>query len=46
MLQNEATKLQVLHQVAESQEWARLQRVRERAIAEQGSLRRLPAMGL
>jgi len=46
MLQNEATKLQVLHQVAESQEWVRLQRVRERAIAEQGSLRSLSPMGL
>jgi len=46
MLQNEATKLQVLYQVAQSQEWARLQRVRERAIAEQGSLRTLAPMGL
>ena len=46
MLQNESTKLQVLYQVAQSQEWARAQRVRERAIADQGSLRTLPAMGL
>jgi type IV secretion system protein VirB5 len=46
MLQNEATKLQVLYQVAQSQEWARAQRVRERAIADQGSLRTLPPMGL
>jgi type IV secretion system protein VirB5 len=46
MLQNESTKLQVLYQVAQSQEWARAQRVRERAIADQGSLRTLPPMGL
>jgi type IV secretion system protein VirB5 len=46
MLQNESTKLQVLSQVAQSQEWARLQRLRERAIADQGSLRTLPPMGL
>jgi type IV secretion system protein VirB5 len=46
MLQNESTKMQVLYQVAQSQEWARAQQVREQAIADQGSLRRLPAMGL
>ena len=46
MLQNEATKLQGLYQVAESQEWARAQRSREQAIADQGSLRQLPPMGL
>ncbi|HWZ63617.1 MAG TPA: type IV secretion system protein [Steroidobacteraceae bacterium] len=46
MLQNEATKLQVLYQMAQSQEWTRLQRAREQAIAGQGSLRKLPAMGL
>jgi type IV secretion system protein VirB5 len=46
MLQNEATKLQGLYQVAQSQEWARAQRVREQAIADQGSLRQLPPMGL
>jgi type IV secretion system protein VirB5 len=46
MLQNEQTKLQVLYQVAQSQEWARAQRAREQAIADQGSLRQLPAMGL
>ena len=46
MLQNEQTKLQVLYQVAQSQEWARLQQAREQAIADQGSLRQLPAMGL
>lgn len=46
MLQNEATKVQGLYQVAQSQEWARAQRVREQAIADQGSLRQLPPMGL
>jgi type IV secretion system protein VirB5 len=46
MLQNESTKLQGLYQVAQSQEWARAQRAREQAIADQGSLRKLPAMGL
>jgi type IV secretion system protein VirB5 len=46
MLQNEATKLQVLYQMAQSLEWTRLQRAREQAIAGQGSLRSLPAMGL
>jgi type IV secretion system protein VirB5 len=46
MLQNEQTKLQGLYQVAQSQEWARAERAREQAIADQGSLRQLPAMGL
>ena len=46
MLQNEQTKLQGLYQVVESQEWARRQQVREQAIADQGSLRQQPAMGL
>ena len=46
MLQNESTKLQVLSQVAQSQEWSRAQRAREQAIADQGSFRQLPAMGL
>jgi type IV secretion system protein VirB5 len=46
MLQNEATKLQMLYQVAQSQEWARAQRVREQALADQGSMRRLSPMGL
>ena len=36
----------MLYQVAQSQEWARAQQVREQAIADQGSLRTLPAMGL
>jgi type IV secretion system protein VirB5 len=46
MLQNEATKLEGLYQVAQSQEWARVERSREQAIADQGSLRQLPPMGL
>ena len=46
MLQNEHTKLQLLFQVAESEERARAQRLREQAMADQGSLRRLPPMGL
>lgn len=46
MLQNENTKLQGLYQVAQSQEWARRQEVREQAIADQGSLRQLSALGL
>jgi type IV secretion system protein VirB5 len=46
MEQNEQTKLQVLDQVARAQEWSRAQQLRERAIADQGSLRSLPPMGL
>lgn len=46
MLQNEATKLQMLYQVAQSQEWARVQRVREQALVDQGSMRTLSPMGL
>jgi len=46
MLQNEQTKLQMLYHVAQAQEWSRVQQVRERAIADQGSLRSLPPMGL
>ena len=46
MLQNEQTKLQILKEVAESDERARLLQARERSLADQGSLRRLPPMGL
>lgn len=46
MLQNEQSKLESLYEVAQSQEWARSQRDREQAIADQGSLRQLPPMGL
>lgn len=46
MLQNDESKLQGLYQVAQSQEMARRQQVREQAISDQGSLQQLPAMGL
>jgi type IV secretion system protein VirB5 len=46
MLQNEQTKLEALYRVAESEEHARLQRLREQAITDQGSLRVLSPMGL
>jgi hypothetical protein len=46
MLQNEQTKLQVFYQATQAEELARMQRNREQAIVDVGSLRRLPAMGL
>lgn len=46
MLANEQTKLQVLYQAAQAEEWTRIQRAREQGIADIGSLRSLPAMGL
>ena len=46
MLVNEQTKLNVLHQVAQAEELARKQRIREQALTDIGSLRRLPPMGL
>jgi type IV secretion system protein VirB5 len=46
MLQNEQTKLEALYRVAESEERARLQRLREQAVVDQGSLRVLSPMGL
>jgi type IV secretion system protein VirB5 len=46
MLQNESTKIQVLYQASQAEEWSRRQRAREQAIAGIGSLRRLPPMGL
>jgi type IV secretion system protein VirB5 len=46
MLQNEHTKLQLLFQAAQAEEWARKQQARERAIADIGSLRNLPPVGL
>ena len=46
MLENDQTKLQVLYQGAQAQQWALQQRAREQAVADIGSLRRLPAMGL
>jgi len=46
MLQNESTKLEVLYHIAQSQEWARRQQAREQVLADHGSLRALPPMGL
>ena len=46
MLQNEQTKLQVLFQIAQAQEWARRQRSREQALTDIGSVRNLPPIGL
>jgi len=46
MLQDEHTKLEVLYQVAQAQQWANTQRAREQAIADIGSFRQLPPMGL
>lgn len=46
MLTNEQTKLNVLYQAAQAEEWSRRQRTREHAINGVGSLRQLPAMGL
>jgi type IV secretion system protein VirB5 len=46
MLQNEQTKLNVLGQATLGDELARQQRERERVVADIGSLRSLPAMGL
>ena len=46
MLQNESTKITVLHQTIEAQEWARKQSAREQVVAGFGSLRTLPALNL
>ena len=46
MLANEHTKVDLLLQAAAAEDLARQQRDREKAIAEIGSLRALPAMGL
>lgn len=46
MLQNETTKLQVIYRTLEAQQWALDQQRREQAIADIGSLRTLPPMGL
>lgn len=46
MLQNEQTKLNTLYQIAQSEQWAREQRIREQAIADVGSFRDLPPLGL
>jgi type IV secretion system protein VirB5 len=46
MLQNEQTKLNTLYQLAQAEQWAREQRLREQAIADVGSFRDLPPLGL
>ena len=46
MLQNEHTKLDLIYQAAQAQEWARRQQAREQAMVSFGSLRQLPPMGL
>ena len=46
MLQTDASKLQTLYQAAQAQEAARRAQAREQAIADAGTLRQLPAMGL
>jgi type IV secretion system protein VirB5 len=46
MLQNESTKLQVLYQAAQAQEWARRQQAREQVVASVGSLRTLAPLQL
>ena len=46
MLQNESTKLDVLYHTATASQQERQQRIREQAIADVGSLRALPPMGL
>jgi type IV secretion system protein VirB5 len=46
MLQNESTKLQILYQAAQAQEWVLRQQAREQAVASVGSLRELPPLRL
>ena len=46
MLANDESKLQALYRTAQAQEWARDQQAREQAIADIGSFRNLPRMGL
>ena len=46
MLQNEHTKLMLLQQTAEAEDRAREERERELAVANIGSLRRVPPIGL
>jgi type IV secretion system protein VirB5 len=46
MLQNENTKMAVLYQTLQAQEWARQQSAREQVVAGMGSLRSLPALTL
>jgi len=46
MLQNDATKLSVLYQAAQAQEWARNQAAREQVVASVGNLRNRPPLRL
>lgn len=46
MLQNEATKLNVLYQAAQAQEWAERQTASEQAVASVGNLRTLAPLAL
>ena len=46
MLTNEGSKLQVVYQATQAEAWAQHQRRDEQAIADIGSLRALPPMGL
>jgi len=46
MLRNDATKLEVLYQAAQAQQWAVQQAASEQAIADIGSLRMLPPLSL
>ncbi|MCC7464515.1 MAG: type IV secretion system family protein [Gammaproteobacteria bacterium] len=46
MLENDQSKLQVIYQSMQAQQWATQQKNRELALADVGSLRSLPAMGL
>ena len=46
MLANESTKLAVLYQAAQAQEWARQQSAREHVVAGIGNLRTLPPLRL
>lgn len=46
MLANDQSKLQVIYQAVQAQQWATQQKNRELALSDIGSLRTLPAMGL
>jgi type IV secretion system protein VirB5 len=46
MLQTDSTKLNVLYQAAQAQEWARRQTAQEQVVAGVGNLRTLPALRL
>jgi type IV secretion system protein VirB5 len=46
MLANDETKLQVIYQAMQAQQWANQLKSREQALSDIGSLRSLPAMGL